>query len=553
MKKMWLVLTAAAFVASWMPAVAQGQGNLQVLCRADVPTHPGEIMTWRAIVEGSGSYTYSWSGDDGLSGSMAVVRHAYPAVGYKVAQVDVTDTVTDEQGSAGCAMHVVPVSFVEPPSVTPVLWVPNDVDPEPMIARLRRVWRSIHATFQDFYGKTFRMSRLVTIVSPKTERDICGGDCSDLLMGNKLMGVAFEEADAAIGGTIPYTRAMLVTAWGAGGFAGAYGWDIGLGGVGDVALAPAVGLEMPPIQTDFHEGFLATLGDYRAAIVDSIAHELNHVIGWDDPHNFSRENPPNAYERRVSLAGPFLTQRLADDVDPGVAFTSPGEGAKLSRNAEVSVAASDDVAMDAVVLLVDGQFEGLDKTAPFGFHVKTRLYGHDEHTLTAIAYDATGNTSEASRRVVFENRVSERSCKTRFLHDTLHVCYFDGVGFDGPYLGSLVDHPFPIPTSNAGFLIKHTWDADEIAFGQTDTVSGLWRGRLTFPPANYVLRFFTDDGLRVFANGVKVIDEWRDQVLGGSVVVHLAGVTRIKVQWYENEGSAALHLAFQPTAQKPPG
>jgi hypothetical protein len=205
--------------------------------------------------------------------------------------------------------------------------------------------------------------------------------------------------------------------------------------------------------------------------------------------------------------------------------------------------------MDAVMLPVDGQFEGLDKTAPFGFHVKTRLYGHEEHTLTAIAYDATGNTSEASRRVVFENRVSERSCKARLPHDTLHVCYFD-VGFDGPYLGTLVDHPFPVPTPNAAFLIKHTWDADEIAFGQTDTVSGLWRGRLTFPPANHVLRFFTDDGLLVFANGVKVIDEY--QVLGGSVVVHLAGVTRIKVQWYENEGSAALHLAFRPTAQKPP-
>ena len=61
------------------------------------------------------------------------------------------------------------------------------------------------------------------------------------------MARAQADADAAIGGTIDYTRTFLVSVWGAGGWAGSYSWDLARGGVGDWALAPVVA---PPRPSD---------------------------------------------------------------------------------------------------------------------------------------------------------------------------------------------------------------------------------------------------------------------------------------------------------------
>jgi hypothetical protein len=552
MKKLSSILLAAAVIASLSIApAARAAGSLEAICRADLPVHPGETMTWRATVTGgSGTYTYSWSGTDGLTGSGSVATHAYPAVGYVVAQVDVTDAASSEHASAGCAMHVIPTSFSEPPSVTPVLWVPKGVDPSPLVPRLKRAWRSIHALFVHFYGKTFRMKPMLTIVSPKTEADICGGDCTDLKMGDTLMGQAFAEANAQVH-TIAYTRAMLVMAWGAGGWAGANGWDIGIGGIGDLAVAPAAGRRTPAIEPDLPDWLLPLLGDYEHGLYDSIAHELNHVIAWDDPHDFSINNPPNAYERAVALAGPFLTQSLSDPAEPTVGITRPTT-ARVSGIVNVSVDASDATGVDAVILLVDGQFWAQDRSAPYSISVNTRLLGDGKRRLAAVALDTSGNRAKDTRAIIVRNKVPGDSCAGGYPTGTFHACIFEGIGSDGPYLGSFVDHPFPVAAPNAGYGLSHDWGVGPIAFTRADMVTGVWRGRLDFPKANYILRFFTDDGLRVFVNGDLVIDEWRDpQVAEFSRVVALDGATNVRVEWYEQAGAAGLRFWWQPTNSPP--
>jgi PA14 domain len=129
---------------------------------------------------------------------------------------------------------------------------------------------------------------------------------------------------------------------------------------------------------------------------------------------------------------------------------------------------------------------------------------------------------------------------------------FDGTNLDGPYLGTLLDTPFPVPSSNLGTGINHSFPSGEIAFGQFDTVSGVWRGTLDFPAGNYILRFYTVDGLRVRVNDSLILDEWRDQVAVFNKVVALAGPTRIQIEWYENVGGKGLSFRWQPTAQQPP-
>ena len=180
-------------------------------------------MTWRATVEGaSSSPTYSWSGTGGLSGSAAVVRKSYADSGFKVASVVATEPLFGDQASAECAMHVLPTTHSEPPNVTPVLWVPAGVDPAPLVAKARRAWRSIHAEYYHLFGKTFRMRPVIVVQSSKSEADLCGGDCTVLGRQGLLMDEALADANAAVGGVIPYTRAVMVMAWGGGGFAGSF-------------------------------------------------------------------------------------------------------------------------------------------------------------------------------------------------------------------------------------------------------------------------------------------------------------------------------------------
>ena len=535
-------LLALSMVATWH--IVPANASHTVLCRADLPVRPGEPLTWRAFVTGgSGAQSYSWSGTGGLAGASAVVTKFYDSVGYKEANVTVTDESFGDQVTTGCAMHVVPATHSEPPNVTPVLWVPRDIDPAPLAPRLRRVWRWIHAGFYHHFGKTFKMNPMEVIVSPDTEADICGGDCTEVGMSNQLMARAWDDARTRVGGFIPYTRAVLVSAWGAGGFAGAFSWDLAHGGVGDWSLGLATGGQVPAIEKD------ASAKDYliyRNA-VGTMAHELNHLIGWDDPHDFGFFEGPSEYEKQVSLAGPFLTETPTDVTKPVVRFSGP-PGATLSGTVPIAVDASDDVAMDAVILTVDDQFMAIDRSPPFAPRFDTTSVGHGEHLLEVFAHDSSGNTSSVTREVVVENQVAENSCSETFPIGTFHVCYFDGAGIGGPYLGTLLDHPFPVPATNAGWGLRHNWE-EEIAFGESETIGGVWRGTLDLPTGNYALDFFTDDGLRVRVNNQLVIDEWSsNQVANFTTVAFLSGPTRIQIEWFENFGSQALVFQWDPTA-----
>ncbi|HEX5757779.1 MAG TPA: Ig-like domain-containing protein [Thermoanaerobaculia bacterium] len=509
-------------------------------------------MTWRAVVSGgSGNFTFSWTGSDGLTGDSQLATKTYATEGFKLARVTVSDTANgDAVTSPDCPSHVIPVSFPEPPSVNPVLWVPNDVDPAHLVPQVERAWRAVQAAFFDQYGKTFRMNPLTTIVSPDTEIDICGGDCTEISGGNaRLMAQAWQEAQAAITDVVPYTRAIQVLAWGAGGFAGSFGWDHPLGGVGDWALGSIAGVPIPPITADIHEGFAKGMGTYSGS-VSTLAHELNHAIGWDDPHDFSLSEPPNDYERQFSVTGPWLTETPADVTDPVVSFSAPADGAFLSGTVTVSANASDETSLDAVVFLVDDQFMTADHASPFSFEFDTTQVGFGPHRLEAIAYDNAGNITTVTLAVTVQNQVAESSCSETFPTGVFHACFFDGANLDGPYLGTLLDTPFPVPSANLGIGINHA-GFGEVAFGQSDTVSGVWRGILDFPPGNYILSFYSDDGLRVNVNGLQILDEWRDQVAHFEKVVALEGPTSIQIEWFQNGGSYGLVFRWRPTAQRP--
>jgi hypothetical protein len=123
---------------------------------------------------------------------------------------------------------------------------------------------------------------------------------------------------------------------------------------------------------------------------------------------------PTDYEKQISLAGPFLTETPPDVIKPAVSFSAPAPGATLSGIATVSVAASDDGAMDAVAFLVDNQLMIVDESSPFSFQFDTAKVGFGSHQLQAIAYDVSGNISSVTRAVIVRNTIAEAACSGPF-------------------------------------------------------------------------------------------------------------------------------------------
>jgi hypothetical protein len=85
-----------------------------------------------------------------------------------------------------------------------------------------------------------------------------------------------------------------------------------------------------------------------------------------------------------------------DVVPPAVAFQSPPAGATVGGKVAVRVRAADDGKLDRVEFFVDGKSAGRVKAAPYGFTWDTAAAKKGVwHSLTAVAYDAAGNASEA--------------------------------------------------------------------------------------------------------------------------------------------------------------
>ncbi len=79
---------------------------LTAICEADpASVLTNEPVTWSAFATGgTGSYTYAWSGDQGLSGAGDTVTHSYGFDGTKQAQVIVTSG--SDQYTANCSVKV---------------------------------------------------------------------------------------------------------------------------------------------------------------------------------------------------------------------------------------------------------------------------------------------------------------------------------------------------------------------------------------------------------------------------------------------------------------
>jgi peptidoglycan/xylan/chitin deacetylase (PgdA/CDA1 family) len=85
-----------------------------------------------------------------------------------------------------------------------------------------------------------------------------------------------------------------------------------------------------------------------------------------------------------------------DTTAPTVALTSPANGATLANQVTISATASDNLALDHVDYLVDGQAVGSTVDAPTTFSWNSRSVANGTHTFAARAFDTSGNSTTSA-------------------------------------------------------------------------------------------------------------------------------------------------------------
>ncbi|KFE64004.1 Ig-like domain-containing protein [Hyalangium minutum] len=95
-----------------------------------------------------------------------------------------------------------------------------------------------------------------------------------------------------------------------------------------------------------------------------------------------------------------------DTSAPTVSITSPTSGAVIFGYFTVQANATDDRGVSSVRFLVDGINWGTDSSAPFAFNLNSQGFSNGQHTLTAQAFDAAGNSTTSAAVIVTVNNDS---------------------------------------------------------------------------------------------------------------------------------------------------
>lgn len=137
------------------------------------------------------------------------------------------------------------------------------------------------------------------------------------------------------------------------------------------------------------------------------------TAGWDETYGWGRIDAAGALAAISTEPAPEPTPEPATDSEaPVVSVTSPSAGATVSRTVTVKASATDNVGVDRVELFVDGVRLATDSSAPYEFRWDTTKVANGSHTLTAVAYDAAGNSAaSAAVSVTVSNKTSSTGKK----------------------------------------------------------------------------------------------------------------------------------------------
>jgi subtilisin family serine protease len=122
-----------------------------------------------------------------------------------------------------------------------------------------------------------------------------------------------------------------------------------------------------------------------------------------------------AGNKAVSKTVTLTVDNVADPVDttaPVARVVSPENGATVSGTVTIQVAATDDVGVSLLEVLVDGAVLCGGNVSPLSCNWNTRKAAAGDHTLTARARDASGNIGTASVQVQLGTSTTTDGSKT---------------------------------------------------------------------------------------------------------------------------------------------
>jgi hypothetical protein len=116
--------------------------------------------------------------------------------------------------------------------------------------------------------------------------------------------------------------------------------------------------------------------------------------------NCTYQGTGTAQENSYALIMATFGSSAPDTTKPTVKITNPTSGAVVMPGFPIDVDANDNVAVDHVVLKIDGQMIGTLSAAPFIWNAPTTLAGSMHH-IEADAFDLAGNMASATSDVSY--------------------------------------------------------------------------------------------------------------------------------------------------------
>ena len=155
------------------------------------------------------------------------------------------------------------------------------------------------------------------------------------------------------------------------------------------------------------------------------------------------------------------------------------------------------------------------------------------YVLAVEAHDAAGKQSAASTITASTAACPPPSCPTG--------------EYSAQYYGNMTLSGTPV-VQRCESTINHDWGTGGPATGVSiDRFSARWTGSSTFAAGTYQFTATADDGIRVWVDGVPLIDSWKDQAPTTYKAARIltAGEHTMKVEYYENGGGAVAKVSWQ--------
>lgn len=218
---------------------------------------------------------------------------------------------------------------------------------------------------------------------------------------------------------------------------------------------------------------------------------------------------------------------------PTVNLTAPTNGTTVNQGATINLSAdaSDNSGTVSKVEFYAGTtLLNIDTTAPFAFSWTNATAG--SHALTAKAYDGLGASATSTAVNITVNAILGTGAGL-----TAH--YFNNVTLDGnPALQRTEAVNFGWATSAPGTGVN------------ADNFSVRWIGQVEAPSTGvYQFQTSSDDGVRLWVNGVVMVDNWTDHGVmtntSGNISLTANTKYHIRMEFYERGGDAVARLLWK--------